>query len=548
MVNFNEKISRTSVLLDKRNNIGPHHLAIGKTRKLFQYDGIIHAFWSNGYEIMHARLASNSLAVLEISPLNLPVAWGGGAFCIDSDTSGKVMLVFLHRNQHELCLCVGQLEGYFISWGRWRPLLFSNGRQAAPWVEIGLNGTGWASVIDSNFDFRLASILSDETVIVSDLFSPEEDRWHHSCVQVLPISEINSVAIGFRGEFPTKTELVFKTVTLDGKVGPSKRLAPCNVNDKLTFHFQAVGDPIRGTAHIVYLDEGLHVSHAQHIAGEWIVTSSILPFACFAPQICINDCGTVVLIAADYEGGIWSSVWTKESGWADPQCIRNVPAPNISSLFGQTGYGTGGMICSARSDDGRVPFLVSTIEDDRMGNAKLELVVLGGGDGLYFSNAKQLNIRICGNTVQAEIYLEYLCSCDVQVAGRSWVVTIPSESGQALKLILEVGDGGVIGYALWMERSGQTHREIIPSVVTVQLHDAFSVPSLGALLSISAIICSDPTKLLPKLAWVESYEAVVSPAGGNKSLLVDIGPFDPETNAKLAFQPERIATTFRRII
>ena len=267
---FQQQFGNPPTLVDDRAGIGPHHLAIGKTRKIFEKDNTIYAFFSRGYEIACSTFDADTLQLLGSQVLDCPVAWGGGAFCVDCDASGRVALVFLHRNKHELCLATGTIEHGTIRWAPWRSLLVSAAHQAAPWVEMGLDGTAWCSVLDRTGDFRIA-VVRGADVRVGDLFSDKEEPWYHSCVQVCPVGNDRAVAIGFRGTFPTRTELVFKSVSADLKFGPSETLAPCNVNDRLTFHFQAVGDPARGTAHIVYLDDALTVSHAylRTAGGRW---------------------------------------------------------------------------------------------------------------------------------------------------------------------------------------------------------------------------------------------------------------------------------------
>ncbi len=80
MATYREQFASNETLIDARPRIGPHHLAIGKTRKLFEHDGVVHAFFSRGYEIAHTRLNGETLGIIDTRVLPLPVAWGGGAF------------------------------------------------------------------------------------------------------------------------------------------------------------------------------------------------------------------------------------------------------------------------------------------------------------------------------------------------------------------------------------------------------------------------------------------------------------------------------------
>lgn len=462
---FRELIDTESLELDSRDHIGPHHLAIGKTRKLFERGGVIHAFFSIGYELVHACIDGESFALLDKRTLDIPIAWGGGAFCVDDDGRGGVTLVFLHRNQHELCAVTGDEKDGDIVWDAWRSLLTSRARQAAPWVEVGPDGTAWASVLDRDGDFRLAVLPPNGEPKIGDLFEKDETRWYHSCVQVEPISKDLALAIGFRGEFPNRTELVFKTVSSDLKLGPAKTLARCNVNDRLTFHFQAVGDATRGAAHIVYLDNGLSVSHALYENDAWHVTENVVPVACFAPQICINEDGDAALIAPDYEGTLWRASWSKAKGWGATKKFRG-SAPNISMSFAQTGYGTGGLISAARSTNGRVPFLFATIDDDKTAHATLHASALARS--CSFDSGKPLTVTASGKTIQTEIRLNTLRASDLK--DRKFVIVIPAEAGRALKL--EITDGK--GRASWQERDGSLTQELASVKITTELHVAFS--------------------------------------------------------------------------
>lgn len=548
MSSYRELLGAVSVCIDERDHIGPHHLAIGKTRKLFERNNTIHAFFSRGYEIAHARIDAAGLRLVDARALDLPVAWGGGAFCIDDDRTGGVTLVFLHRNQHELCIARGRIEDDAILWSGWRTLLVSRARQAAPWVEIGADAAAWASVLDRDGDFRLAIVTPDGREKVGDLFAPGEARWHHSCVQMLAVRDDLALAVGFRGAFPAKTELVFKTVSAGLELGEARTVAPCNVNDKLTFHFQAVGDPAHDCAHIVYLDDALSVSHARFVGGDWQVSRAVLPFACFAPQICIDDAGGAALLAADYEGAVWSAAWSARQGWSAPRRVQGVPSPNISAQFGQTGYGTGGLIGAARSTNGRVPFLVGVIADESAARARLHAAVLGYGDGLLLDKDRPLELKISGNAVEAEIRLDVLRAADLRQNGRCWLVNIPAEAGRALKLAATAGPEGLAARAFWLERDGTISHETAPVRVEAHMHDAFSPSNERAALRMIAELRDGAPSLQPRQGWVETYGRGWSLTGSRDARLDDIGPFEGETAARMALHPERITSTFKRIV
>jgi hypothetical protein len=532
---FRQQFSETRTLVDERAGIGPHHLAIGKTRKLFEKDGTIFAFFSRGYEIACAMLEECSLQLRATQTLDIPVAWGGGAFCVDCDGTGRVALAFIHRNQHELCLVTGVVKGGCIEWEPWRSLLVSSASQAAPWLELGADGTVWCSVLDRSGDFRIA-VVKDQNLRVGNLFTANEGAWYHSCVQVLPVAKDRAVAVGFRGSFPSKTELVFKTVSATLEMGSSEMLAPCNVNDKLTFHFQAAGDPARDCAHIVYLDEGLSVSHAEYAGGRWIVTKRIIPVASFAPQICINGAGDLLLLAADYEGQIWKATRPFRGDWSEPSILPNVVAPNVSALFAQTGYGTGGLISAARSESGRVPFLMAEIKDERTSTAALYASSIGGGAGVL-APQQTLAIKQKGGTIDTEIRLAGLGKHELKQPGNSWLVTIPAEKGRALKIRIAAGDT-ITASTSYVETDGKVSPLSAHATVRTSLCDGFSGEPHG---TICAILDTDPevSGLHTDCAWVETY------SGGQ---LIDIAPFQPETAAKLALNPGLITRTYKRMV
>ncbi len=548
MTSFRSEFGVSSVSIDERDHIGPHHLAIGKTRKLFERNGVVHAFFSRGYEIAHTRIRGGDLEPIDTQVLDLPAAWGGGAFCIDDDRRGGVSLVFLHRNQHELCIANGRVEDNAIRWSGWRTLLVSRARQAAPWLEVGPDGTAWASVLDRDGDIRLAVVHPGGHEKIGDLFAPGEAHWYHSCVQMLPVEAGLALAVGFRGAFPTHTELVFKTVSADLELGKATTLAPCNVNDRLTFHFQAVGDPAHACAHIVYLDDGLSVSHARYADGDWQVSRGVLPFVCFAPQICVDEAGAAALLAADYEGVLWSAAWSAREGWSGPRRVQGVPAPNVSPQFATTGYGTGGLIGAARSTNGRVPFLTGTIVDESSARARLHAAMLGHGDGLLLDRDAPLEVKVSGSTVEAEIRLEALRTEDLKSSGRCWLVGVPGEAGRALKLACTGGPEGPSARAFWLERDGTISYEKAFVRVEAQTHGAFSPSNVGAALRLIAELKDGASSLQPGQAWVETYAEGWSLSGSRDARLCDIGPFECETAAAMALHPERIKSTFKRMV
>jgi hypothetical protein len=312
------------------------------------------------------------------------------------------------------------------------------------------------------------------------------------------------------------------------------------VNDKLTFHFQAVGDSERERAHIVYLDEGLSVSHALYEKGEWQISRSVLEVACFAPQIAIDVDGNAALVAAGYDRALWRASWSRNRGWSAPRKIEGALAPNISPAFAITGYGTGGMISAARSSTGRVPYLLGVVTDET--TARAELYAAQFGDTL---SLRHVSVRVSGNTVEADIHLAGLREAEMKRAGRCWLVVIPAGGGRALKLAAVAGGGGIDARGYWQERDGSLRNEAAPVRSAAEPHDAFS-PGEHGTLKLALPLAGQPQDLDPRAAWVEFYSDGWSPERGGT--LVDIAPFDPETAARIAAAPALAPYSFRRMV
>ncbi len=181
----------------------------------------------------------------------------------------------------------------------------------------------------------------------------------------MPLSADRAVAIGFRGLFPTDTTLVFQEIDTDlCNVGDEIDIE-CNVNDRTTFHFQAVSDFSRELAHVVFLGADLCVQHAVYFGDtvHW-TDGPAIDGPCFAPQITLDWDGVETIMAADYRGNIRVG---------KDKVLRGVRGPNISPLYALTGYGTGGMISGAHTVNGKIPLLVSRITDEYKGEAELSV-------------------------------------------------------------------------------------------------------------------------------------------------------------------------------
>ncbi len=300
-----------STLLDSRPKIGPHHLGIGKTRKLIWDDDKWLAFYSTGHQI---ECKTSTGEETTIKPI--PSAFGGGAFCDD----GK-RLVYISPDRHIL---------YEYANGESRQLTTSQDTLAAPWV----HGGTW-------------SVLQRRGPVLTNFGSIKD--WYHSCVQAFWMDG-KPVAVGFKGDFPTDTSLVCRHGDAETII------AKCNVNDHTTFHFQAA-QADNGAIYVVFLADKLTVSMASYDGKEWDIVGRVIPVSSFAPQITLDRRGDPIVIAADYCGNVWCG----------NQIIAGLKAPEISPLFALTGYGTGGMIAPEKLHGTDMPVLIANCVNEQDG-------------------------------------------------------------------------------------------------------------------------------------------------------------------------------------
>ena len=114
-------------------------------------------------------------------------------------------------------------------------------------------------------------------------------------------------------------------------------------------------------------------------------------------------------------------------------CLAGIAGPNVSALFAQTGYGTGGLISAARSANGRVPFLMAEITDERTARAELRLLTTGGS-GQRLTPEQPLTIKQKGHALEIEIRLAGLRQQDLKRKDGCWLVNIPAQKSRALKV------------------------------------------------------------------------------------------------------------------
>jgi len=533
-------------LIDQRDQIGPHYLAIGKTKKIFEANGHLFAFFSTGYQINYCVLDPQSLEVLNrVTLSSISPAWGGGQFCVDC-VEDEVHLVFTNRNRLHVGYMLGRCEGQEIVWQT--PSLAISGTTpslAAPWVEAGTDGSVWTSVVGKDGNFIVATRDRQRSWQQKNLFAEDEDHWMHSCVQMLPIGDRRAIAAGFRGTFPTDMELVYKICEPDLSITCSQPIAPCNVNDQLTFHFQALGDDRRGQAHIVYLADNLNVDHAIFENGSWTVAKDIFPFPAFAPQICQAPDGQLASLCVDYEGDMWRTGWSSEGGWSRPERLQDTPNIPISPAYGRTGYGTGGMIAATASKNGTIPFVASQISLDPRAPSSLFAGTVGHAAHLTLAGAPTLQQADKPDLLEVVIPLAGLHKENLIEPGNVWVAHFTDAQQQQAPLTISIQSNGSTtpeAVILSADKDGTVED------VQVRFNDPFGPSSTTA--EIRAVInVGTGAETFVGSGVGESYRNAKSTESAVASgQMVDLVPFQPEPNSIVARSPEQLAKTFRRIL
>ena len=157
-------------------------------------------------------------------------------------------------------------------------------------------------------------------------------------------------------------------------------------------------------------------------------------------------------------------------------------------------------------------------------------------------------MNIEGNFLKAAISLDFLSPQDLKLSGRKWCIIIPADLNSSLKIVLEAKNGEIIGQTHWYNEFGRVNNQSDKTSVEIKFHDAFSTNTINASIEASIQLSKETKDLDFKSAWVETYDDITNDDGYNEVLLSDIAPYDHETNAKLVFHPEKIATTFKRIV
>jgi hypothetical protein len=233
----------------------------------------------------------------------------------------------------------------------------------------------------------------------------------------------------------------------------------------------------------------------------------------------------------------WRRTTTDGFGeWSEPSVVSGIAAPNVSALFAQTGYGTGGLISAARSENGHVPFLMADITDERTATAALRLAEIGGDAGVLASG-ETFAIRQKGRTLDVEIRLAALTKSELNDTSRSWLVVVPAQKSRALKIRLSGGEP-ITASAGWLEPNGSFSPLKARTTIASSICDAFSSEDHGTLHA-TLTLDAEPTDLQPDSAWAETYS-------GDR--LIDMAPFQPETAARLTRDPSLITRMYKRMV
>jgi hypothetical protein len=194
------------------------------------------------------------------------------------------------------------------------------------------------------------------------------------------------------------------------------------------------------------------------------------------------------------------------------------------------------LISAARSDAGRVPFLLAEITDDRTARAELRLSA-AGGNGQILAPERPLTIKTKGRSLDIEVHLSGLCPRDLARKANSWLVTIPAQKSRALKIRIAAGDP-ITATASWHEVDGRVVPVNARAAIKTSLCDAFSSNDHGTMHAVLEFE-NLPTELQPDRAWVETY---------SDGRLIDMAPYQPETAARLALTPDLITRTYKRAV
>lgn len=542
---FAQAFPREPLLLDERRQIASHHLGIGKTRKIIDTGEVFAAFYSTGYAINWAVLDRAGGAPLARGVVHdAPVAWGGGQFCVDH-LGGVVHLVYTTRSRLHVMHRSGRVTAAGVVWDAAERVAIaaSSPSLAAPWLSVDPFGGIWVSAVgkDGNFIVAVGNARDGEAFAFRQrrLFDGAP-QWHHSCVQVLPYGRHKAVAVGFAGTFPVDTALVAKTVDDELAIGESVTIGACDVNDQITFHFQALGDAERGRAAVTYLGPKGRIDHATWDGARWRVAEAIVPFQSIAPQNTLLADGEIGVLCADYEGRMFA-LRSQGERWSKPRAVSRAGLVSISPAFARTGYGTGGIISAARSSDMRVPYLAAEVALDPQGPTALYAGGVGGDDALTLASAAPAMVARDGDTLVARLRIGGGDERDLLRPGGAWSLSFHRDTGEAVQLWL-VADAPRPRALLFAAQSGAN------PAIGLECPAQVSLKCDGDTAVIEMRLSSD---VRPKAGEViaMSFEGVrCAAAGVPVGRMVDLAPYVPEPNSVVALDPRLLPQVFRRIL
>jgi hypothetical protein len=543
---FSQLFPDEPVLVDERRQISPHFLGIGKTRKLIDLGDRLLGFYSLGYQVAWFIADRSTLEVTARGVLaDVSLAFGGGHFCVDH-VGDLVHLIYTCRSRVHVFHRTGRVAGNrFVLDAHERTAITGTGPWlAAPWLSVDANGSIWVSCVGKKNDFIIAHASTADgpgyAFRQACLFK-DAPEWHHSCVQVLPCGKGKAVAVGFAGSFPRDTVLVARQVDDELTFGETDTIGPCDVNDQITFHFQAFGDPERNRAVVTYLGPRGRIDHASWNGATWQVEEGIVPFQVICPQNTLLSNGEVGVLCADYEGRM-HALSSSAGAWSAPVAVSRAGLVTISPAFARTGYGSGGIISVARSAGVDMPYLAGELALDPQAPAKLHLGNVGGHYPLTFAASSQptatwendqlvLRAGVCGGGQD-----------DLHRSGLGWRFCVSDSSGFVSQAWILSGVGGPRTLLFRFQGNGHAP-EGRPVQGTVTLSRQSSGAELVARLSSDFI----PAPGAPVVAT--SYTGVSAiPMAVPTGHMVDLVPFEQEPNSQVARDPGLLPQVFRRMV
>lgn len=560
-------VDRNLTLVHEQPGIGPHFLSIGKTRKIVSHAGMHYLFFSVGYQIKYAVIDALSGIILESANVpGISPAWGGYNFCVEQ-SGDAVYLAYVTLTGDSVGCLRGRLGLPEVRWNDTAHLAVVGKSRvlAAPWIAVDQEGIPWVSVVGKDHNFFIAKLSENggQPLWQQRPILQSGEYWIHSVVQLLPIGDGGMLAIGFAGDYPTKTSLQFKCYdSLLRETGGGK-IAACNVNDKTTFHFQVVSDLRNGLAHILYLDDGLSISHAIFDGKSWNI-ESVVTLPSYAPQVTLDPDGNLYLLYADYQHRIKLMAYKHDrASWSYQGRLLERGAINVSPIYGATNYGTGGCISIAKTADYLVPYLTSYV-DEKVGRSRLYYDCLGCNAHLRFARVERpVSWSVTNDALLFTMRLVGLKRLWFQRPNQAWRLVFRSTDNAESPWLLwlrVVTTRGDMEAGLYLRESGDWHRvkhEMFQKSCcdnTIQgqhfvlairesefIEDGTGSITIGLRLSRALIQFSELADYFCETR-IECGDFVDS------GKVVDIWPFQEAPNTTCARNPDNIYQVFKRIL